>query len=166
MRKFLSTVAGLALATTSVPASAVSPATQATATARIYRPLQISFVRNLDFGTLVLAAGTWSGQVISMDQTGAVTGCGANVTCSGSPVAATYHLVGTNNAIVKITSLPFNLTGPGTIAFAPNAPTTVNLGAAGSTTGVDFSIGGSIVLNSTTPDGVYSGVFAVTADYQ
>jgi hypothetical protein len=42
----------------------------------------------------------------------------------------------------------------------------VNLGAAGSTTGVTFSIGGSIVLASTTPDGVYSGTFAVTADYQ
>ena len=43
---------------------------------------------------------------------------------------------------------------------------TVNLGAAGSSTGVDFSIGGSITLASTTPDGVYSGTFAVTADYQ
>ena len=33
-------------------------------------------------------------------------------------------------------------------------------------TGVDFSIGGSITLASTTPDGTYSGTFAVTADYQ
>jgi hypothetical protein len=101
-----------------------------------------------------------------MDQAGALTGCGTNVTCTGSPVAAKYHLVGTNNAIVKITSLPFSLTGPGTIAFTPNAPATINLGATGATTGVDFSIGGSITLDSTTPDGVYTGVFAVTADYQ
>lgn len=166
MNKLLAGIAALAIGLNGTSAGAVSPVTQATATARIYRPLQISFVQNLDFGTLVLASGTWSGQLISMDQTGAVTGCGTNVTCTGSPLAAKYHLIGTNNAVVKITSLPFSLTGPGTIAFTPNAPATVNLGAAGSTTGVDFSIGGSITLNSTTPDGVYSGVFAVTADYQ
>ena len=166
MKKFLTAFAGAALFLSGMPAAAVSPTTQATATARIYKPLQISFVQNLDFGTLVLAGGTWSGQAISMDQAGALTGCGATVSCTGTPVPAKYHLVGTNNAIVKITSLPFNLTGPGTIAFSPNAPATVNLGATGSTTGVDFSIGGSITLNSTTPDGVYTGTFAVTADYQ
>lgn len=166
MKKLFTGIASVTLALAGAPAYAVSPATQATATARVYRPLQISFVQNLDFGTLVLGSGTWSGQLISMDQAGALTGCGTNVTCTGSPVAAKYHLVGTSNATVKITSLPFNLTGPGTLAFTPNAPATVNLGAAGSTTGVDFSIGGSITLSSTTPDGVYSGVFAVTADYQ
>lgn len=165
MKKCLA-IASIVLALTGTQAIAVSPATQATATARIYKPLQISFVQNLDFGTLVLGSGTWSGQVISMDQAGALTGCGTNVTCTGTPVAAKYHLVGTNNAVVKITSLPFSLTGPGTIAFTPNAPASVNLGAAGSTTGVDFSIGGAISLSSTTPDGVYTGVFAVTADYQ
>jgi hypothetical protein len=42
----------------------------------------------------------------------------------------------------------------------------VNLGANGSTTGFTFGIGGSISLDSTTPDGVYTGTFAVTADYQ
>ena len=42
----------------------------------------------------------------------------------------------------------------------------VNLGAAGNTTGIDVPLGGSIVLASTTPDGVYSGTWTVTADYQ
>ena len=168
MKKFLATAGALAaLALGSTPAAAVSPATQATATARVYRPLTISFVQNLDFGTLVLAgAGAWAGQVISMDQAGALTGCGSNVTCSGTPVPAKYKLVGTNNATVTITSPGFNLTGPGTLAFTPSAPATVNLGAAGATTGVTFGIGGSITLASTTPDGVYTGTFAVTADYQ
>lgn len=165
MKKFLA--AGAALALSASPAVAVSPATQATATARIYKPLTIAFVQNLDFGTLVLAgSGVWSGQVISMDQSGALTGCGGNVTCSGAPQPAKYKLVGTNNAIVTISSPGFNLTGPGTLAFTPNAPATVNLGAAGSSTGVTFGIGGSITLASSTPDGVYTGNFLVTADYQ
>lgn len=149
------------------PALAVSPATQATATARVYKPLTISFVQNLDFGTMVLAGtGVWSGQVISMDQTGVLTGCGGNVTCSGAPQPAKYKLVGTNNAVVTISSPGFNLTGPGTLAFTPNAPATVSLGSAGSTAGVTFGIGGSITLASSTPDGVYTGNFLVTADYQ
>ncbi len=169
MKKIISGAAALAFTALAIaPAQAATPATQATATAKIYRPLTISFVQNLDFGTVVLSgAGTWSGEVVSIDQTGALTcGGGVNLTCSGSPQAAKYHLVGTNNAVVTISSPGFNLTGPGTLAFTPNAPATVNLGASGSSTGVDFGVGGSITLASTTPDGVYSGTFNVTANYQ
>jgi hypothetical protein len=169
MKKILASACAVAaLALISAPAQAVSPATQAGASAKIYKPLTISLVQSLDFGTIVLAgSGSWSGEVVSMSQLGAVTcGGGSNLSCSGSPQAAKYHLVGTNNAIVTISSPGFNLTGPGTLAFTPNAPATVNLGAAGATTGVDFAIGGSITLASTTPDGVYTGTFNVTADYQ
>lgn len=153
----------------SAPAAAVSPATQATATAKIYKPLTISSVQNLNFGTIILTGASFSGEVVSISQAGALT-CGSNpgvlLTCSGSAQPAQYKLVGTNNATVTITCPGFNLTGPSTLAFTPNAPTTVNLGATGSTTGFTFSIGGSITLASTTPDGVYSGTFQVTADYQ
>jgi len=154
------------LALSSTPAAAVSPLTQATATARIFKPLTIEFQQNLDFGNLVLSGNTFAGQVISMSQTGALTGCGANVSCSGAPTPARYKLTGTNNAIVTISCPAFNLTGPGTLAFTPNAPATVNLGATGTSTGVIFGIGGSITLASTTPDGTYTGTFLVTADYQ
>ena len=167
MKKLLATAAAFTLVALSGPAGAVSPASQATANAKIYKPLTISKVQNLDFGVIVLGSGAWSGEVVSISQAGALTcGGGTNLTCSGSPQVAKYHLVGTNNATVTVSSPGFNLTGPGTLAFTPNAPATVNLGATGSTTGVDFSIGGSITLASTTPDGVYSGNFAVTADYQ
>ena len=151
------------------PAAAVAPATQATATAKIYKALTISSVQNLDFGVIVLTGASFSGEVVSISQAGALT-CGSNpgvlLTCSGTPQAAQYKLVGTNNAVVTISSPGFNLTGPGTLAFTPNAPATVNLGASGATTGMTFSIGGSITLASTTPDGVYTGTFQVTANYQ
>ena len=167
MNKLLAIVAASGLVLASSPAAAVSPASQATANAKIYKPLTISKVQNLDFGVIALGAGAWAGEVVSLSQAGALTcGGGTNLTCSGSPQVAKYHLVGTNNATVTVSSPGFNLTGPGTLAFTPSAPATVNLGATGSTTGVDFSIGGSITIASTTPDGVYSGTFAVTADYQ
>lgn len=168
-KTFACVSAFLAAAVAASPAAAVTPATQATANAKIYKPLTISKVQNLDFGVIVLTGSSFSGEVVSISQAGAVT-CGSSpgvlLTCSGAPQAAKYHLVGTNNAVVTVSSPGFNLTGPGTLAFTPNAPATVNLGAAGATTGVDFAIGGSITLASTTPDGVYSGTFAVTADYQ
>ena len=124
-------------------------------------------VQNLDFGTLVLSgSGAWSGQVINMNQAGVLTGCNGKVTCVGTPQAAKYRIVGTNNAIVTITVPRFNLTGPGFLAFTPNAPATVNLGSAGSTTGITFGVGGSISLTSSTPAGVYTGKMLVTADYQ
>ncbi|MFL6759806.1 DUF4402 domain-containing protein [Sphingomonas sp.] len=167
MNKSIATAGALAaLMLTSSPAAAVSPVTQATANAHVYKALQISFVQNLDFGALALASGSWTTQLISMDQAGTLTGCGGNVTCSGAAQPAKYHLFGTNNSVVKITAPPFNLNGPTTIAFTPNAPLTVNLGPGGLATGVDFSIGGSITLTSTTPEGLYTGNFAVTADYQ
>ena len=170
MKKFLATaVVTAAMVLVSTPAAAVSPATQATATAKIFKPLTISSVQNLDFGVIVLTGASFSGEIVSINQAGALT-CGSNpgvlLTCSGAAQTAQYKLVGTNNATVTISSPGFNLTGPGTLAFTPSAPATVSLGAAGSTTGVTFSIGGSITLASTTPDGVYSGTFAVTADYQ
>jgi hypothetical protein len=170
MRKFLATAGAIAvLALTSSPAAAATSATPATANAKIFKPLTISWVQDLNFGVIVLTGSTFTNETVAMNQAGAVT-CGTSpgvlLTCSGSPQAAKYHLVGTNNAKVTISSPGFNLTGPGTLAFTPNAPATVDLGATGSSTGVDFSIGGSITLASTTPDGNYSGNFLVTADYQ
>ncbi|HEX8839826.1 MAG TPA: DUF4402 domain-containing protein [Sphingomicrobium sp.] len=169
MNKLVAIASGCLIALASAPAAAVTPATQATATAKIYKPLTISSVQSLNFGTIVLTGASFSGEVVSINQAGALT-CGSNpgvvLTCSGGAQAAQYKLVGTNNATVQITCPGFNLTGPGTLAFTPNAPATVNLGAAGSTTGFTFSIGGSITLASTTPDGVYTGTFQVTADYQ
>ena len=170
MNRFIVSAGAIATLTLAgTPAAAVSPATQATATAKIFKPLTISSVQNLDFGVIVLTGASFAGEVVTISQAGALT-CGSNpgvlLTCSGAPQPAKYKLVGTNNATVTITSPGFNLTGPGTLAFAPSAPTTVNLGASGSTTGVTFAIGGSITLASTTPDGVYTGTFQVTADYQ
>ena len=153
----------------SAPALAVSPATPATATARIFRPLTISRVQDLDFGTIVLTGASFNNEVLTISQTGALT-CGSNpgvlLTCTGPTQPAKYKLVGTNNAKVTISCPGFNLTGPSTLAFTPSAPGTVDLGATGSTTGVTFAIGGSITLASTTPDGFYTGTFLVTADYQ
>jgi len=46
------------------------------------------------------------------------------------------------------------------------SPATADIGSAGPTTGVTFGVGGSLTLTDATTDGVYTGSFAVDADYQ
>lgn len=162
------TAAFAAVLVGSSPAGAVSPPSQASATAKILRPLTIEVQQNLDFGTIILSGSTFANEVVRISQAGALT-CGSSpgvlLTCTGAPKAARYKLTGTNNAIVKITSPSFDLTGAGTLPFTPDFPATVDLGPTGNS-GTFFSIGGSITLSSSTPDGLYTGKFLVTADYQ
>jgi hypothetical protein len=165
MKRVLAALAAFAAVTlAAAPAAAVSPPTQANATAKILRPLTLEAKQNLDFGTIVLSGTAFTNQVVSISQAGVVT-CGTTaglMTCIGAPQAAVYKLTGTNNAIVKITCPPFTM---GALNFTPNFPATVDLGPTGNT-GTNFSIGGSVTISSTTPDGVYTGQFNVTADYQ
>jgi hypothetical protein len=169
MNKFLATAGAIALlALTSAPAQAASPSAQANATAKIYRPLTISKTTDLDFGVVVIAGTSFAAETVTVSTAGAVTcGGGVNLTCSGSPTAARFHLVGSNNALVTVSSPTFNLTGPGTLAVTPSSTSqSVNLGASGATSGVDVDLGASIPVSSATAEGVYTGTWTVTADYQ
>jgi hypothetical protein len=170
MKKLL-IVAGAAsaLALTSAPAFAVSPTTQATATARIVQPLTLDSVRNLDLGTIVLSGTAPYTDTVAITQAG-VFSCGANVTCSGTTQTAQYTATGTQGQTLTVA-------GSGTIPLvnqtqvSPNLTLTVAYPTAGSVVldsagTVTFDIGGSIQVSDTTADGVYQGTFDVTADYQ
>jgi hypothetical protein len=155
------------LCLTSAPAWAVSPPTQATATAKIFKPLTITATQNLDFGVIVLGGSTFAGESVAMSTTGLVT-CGTtagDLTCSGSPKPATYHLTGTANANVTITSPSFTLAnGSATLPFTPTFTGSVQLGSTGT---LDVNLGGTVSgLSNTTTDGIYTGSFQVTANYQ
>jgi hypothetical protein len=169
MNKFLGTAGAIVLlALTTAPAQAASPSAQANATAKIYHPLTIAKTSNLDFGVIVISGTSFAAETVTLNTAGSVTcGGGTNLVCSGSPTAARFHLAGNDNALVTVSSPTFNLTGPSTLAVTPSSTSqTVNLGASGSTTGVDVDLGGAINVGSATPEGVYSGTWTVTADYQ
>lgn len=159
-----------ALTVSATPAFAVNPDQQATANARIIKPLVMTWVKDLDFGTIVLSgAGAWSGAVIDVEQDGSFSCTNANVTCSGNNDEARYHLAGTNQQTVDITVSSTitldNLTdGVSQLVMNVDAPDTVPMPNSG-TSGTTFGVGGSISVDSTTPDGVYQGTFDVTADY-
>ena len=168
MRKLLATVGvGAALALSAAPALAAS---QATGTARIYRPLVLSSDQNLDLGIIVLSGASFTLQSVVMNTSGTITTCGSggNLTCSGPTTAARYTVIGAANQTVTVSAPAFNfVNGATNLTFTPNAPATVNTGASGNSTGVTFTIGGTLSgLANTTPDGTYTGTFAVTVAYQ
>jgi hypothetical protein len=162
-------VAALALTATPALAAPVGPTQNATATVKIVKPLTLTFLQNLDFGTVLLSgAGVWGGAVVSVSQAGALTCANVNVTCSGAVQQAKYNVRGTNNQLVSIFAPNVTLTNANnplqTLVMTVSNPGTVMLTSSGAP-GVDFGLGGSITVASTTGDGVYSGTFNVTVDY-
>jgi hypothetical protein len=174
MTKFLrnaalaASVAATALTATPAIAAPVGAATPATARARIVRPLLLTATRNLDFGTITLGTVAAGGETVSMNQAGTVS-CGAGgLTCSGTPVSATFNVQGTNNQVVVITAVASTLTNANdatTLSFSPNAPASVTLTNSGAP-GTNFNVGGAITIVPATTDGVYTGNMNVTVDYQ
>lgn len=152
---------------------AARPAAAATVTASVNasasKPLVLSKLQDLDLGTVTLGPGLWSNATISLSQTG-VLGCpSTNIICSGATRVAQYNVQGSNQQAVRI-SVP-NVTlinqsdSTKTLTLTTDKPATVTLTNSGAP-GTDFSIGGSVTLNSTTTVGTYVGTFNVTADYQ
>lgn len=162
----IAAAAAAAAACFGAPASAAT--VNAQAKAQIVKPLAIASVQDLDFGTILLGPGTWSGAKVRLSQAGALT-CPAPLTCSGATQVAIYNIAGSSKQTIVI-SVPnvtlVNQSNPSkTLTLVPDAPATIQLTNSGNP-GTNVPIGGAITVDSTTADGVYAGTFNVTADYQ
>jgi hypothetical protein len=169
MNKILVAAAVAALALTATPALAVGPNQNSTATAKIVKPLTLTWVQDLDLGTIVLSGtGIWAATSIAITNAGVFTCGNANVTCSGATKPAQYKVTGTNNQRVFITAPNVTLTNQNdntkTLQLTVDNPGFADLGNSG-TPGVNFGLGGSISVSSATTDGTYSGTFNVTVNY-
>jgi hypothetical protein len=161
------------LLVTLAPVAAAAPAHAAnsqvaTVNATVVKPLTLKWVQNLDLGTIVLGPGTWSGATVGISRTGAFSCTNANVTCTGATKVAKYNASGTNNQTVRITAPNVTLVNQNdptkTLILTVDSPGSILLTNSGNP-GIDFSLGGSISLSSSTAGGVYSGTFNVTVDY-
>jgi hypothetical protein len=166
----LAAAAAVAFTATGAAAAPVSATTDATAKARILRPLQLTSTQNLDLGTIVLSGTGAFSATVGISKDGTTFDCdgnSGNVTCSGTHQAAVYNVSGTKSQPVTIAAGNVTLSdGNGNnLTLVPDFNATVNLSNSGAP-GDDFFVGGSITVADTTPDGVYTGTFAVTADYQ
>jgi hypothetical protein len=92
----------------------------------------------------------------------------ANLTCSGATMVAQYNVQGSNQQTVRISAPNVTMVNQSdssqTLTLVTDAPATVFLTNSGAP-GVNFSVGGSVTLNSTSSAGTYVGTFNVTVDY-
>lgn len=162
----------MVLLTAAQSLAAAVPARAATMTASVNatvnKPLVLSKVQDLDLGTVTLSPGVWSNATVSISQAGALTCGSANIVCTGATMAATYNVQGSKQQAVRISVPNVTLVNQSdsskTLTLTTNAPATITLANSGFP-GSNFSIGGSVTLNSSTPSGVYVGTMNVTVDY-
>ena len=117
---------------------------------------------------MTLATGVWSNATVSLSQAG-VLGCtDANITCTGATQVAKIQRPGLEAQAVRISAPNVTLVNQSnstkTLTSWSTAPATVLLTNSGIPAS-NFSIGGSVTLNSTTAAGTYVGTFNVTVDY-
>jgi hypothetical protein len=148
------------------PAHAATQVAQVNA--NVVKPLILTWLQDLDLGTITLSPGTWSGATVSITRAG-VFGCAnANVTCTGATQVAEYNVSGTNRSVVQISAPNITLVNQSdstkTLTLVVDSPGSVMLTNSGPP-GTNFSLGGSIALSSSTASGVYVGTFNVTVNY-
>jgi hypothetical protein len=152
--------------------AAAAPARAATVNAQVtangVKPLILTKVQDLDFGSATLGPGIWSNATVSLSQAGVLGCANANITCTGATMAAQYNVQGSKQQAVQVSAPNVTLVNQSdssqTLTLVTDAPASIVLANNGFP-GSDFSIGGSITINSTTAAGTYVGTFNVTVDY-
>lgn len=156
----------LSLACGCVPAGAAT--VTASVTASNVKPLIIAKLQDLDFGTVTLGPGVWSNATVALSQAGTLSCANANVICSGATQVAQYNVQGSKQQVVNISAPNVTLVNQSdstqTLTLVTDAPASLVLANSGFP-GSNFSVGGSISINSTTAAGTYVGTFNVTVDY-
>lgn len=144
-------------------------ATQSAAiNATVNKPLVLSSIQNMDFGTVTLGPGTWANATVAISRGGTLSCGSANLLCTGAALPAKYNVQGSNRQTVQVNAPNVTLVNQGdpskTLTLVTDAPATVLLTSSG-IPGVDFAIGGSVTLSSATAPGTYAGTFNVTVNY-
>src|SRR5215203_4603599 len=77
-----------------------APVGAATATAKVsanvLKPLTVTWLQDLDLGTIALGGGTFSSVSVGISRTGAFT-CPASLVCTGARQVAMYNVTGSNS---------------------------------------------------------------------
>lgn len=161
-------IALLACALIGASRADAAPSGSASVSANVVKPLILTWLQDLDLGSIVLGPGTWSNVTVGISRSGVLTCANANVTCSGVTKVAQYNVSGSNNNVVRITAPNVSLVNQNDpsqrLTLVVDSPGSVTLTNSGPP-GTNFSLGGSISVNSTTVGGTYSGTFNVTVDY-
>lgn len=147
-----------------LPGTANAAQITAATSANIVKPVQLTKLQDMDYGTLLVSNYTGTRNVV-MTRTGGLT-CPVEITCSGAPKQARFNIQGTNRMVVGISVTSAGLVNGGdTIPFAADVASSVTLTNSGSP-GTDVDVGGTLTVNGSIPGGLYTGTLTITADYQ
>lgn len=167
LRLATGTVAAALLAAALHAAPASAETITARASAKVVKPLVLTSIQDLEFGTVLIGTGSWPGATLRLSRAGVLT-CPAQLICSGLTRVAQYNVAGSNNTTVRISAPDVTLVNQSdstkTLTMAVDSPGSIMLTNSGAP-GHNFPLGGSIQLNSTTANGTYTGTFNVTVDY-
>ncbi len=154
--------AAIAATVLAIPANAAQ--TTAVTTVKVIRPVSLSKLQDMDFGTLSFAGFTGT-RTITLSQAGTLT-CAADIVCSGVPRQARFNVQGTNKMVILLTYTGGTLSnGVDSIPFTADGPASIMMTNSGAP-GLNFDVGGTLTVDPTLIGGVYSGTMTVTADYQ
>lgn len=160
IRSIKAALVGAALLAGFGATSAQAATASATARAQILRQVTLTKTADLDFATIVTAA---TASTVQVSPAGVRT-CGAGLTCTGTVTAAAFGIVGTTGQTVTLAAA-----GPVTLTSGANTMTATLATSAATRvlTGTDsFTVGGTLSVGANQADGVYTGSFNVTVDYQ
>ena len=151
-----------------IGAPAHAATVMASVSANNIKPLVITKLQDFNLGTVTIGPGAWSNATVSLSQAGALGCANANLICTGTTTVAQYNVQGSNQQTVRISAPNVTLTSQSDstqrLTLITDAPASVLLPNSGAP-GINFAIGGSVTLNSTTSAGTYVGTFNVTVDY-
>ena len=166
--RLLCAVGVLVAALASVSAEAAPVSAPANGKAIILVPLKLTKVQDLDFGTVVTSASP--GSVTVDPTTGVATPSGGVTLVGAASTAAEFDFAGTANQQVD-----FSISSSLPIALSDGAGNNLSLSALNlSTTSaivdpttltVQVGVGGTIDVSPNQVDGLYTGQFDVTANY-
>ena len=146
-------------------ASAAPVTTSADAKAKVLKQISVTKSADLDFGTVVV--GTAAGTVgVASDGTLA---CDAALTCTGSTSAAAFTISGSKNEFVTITgdnSVTLKNADDSTKTMTASLTRSAGSLKLSTTGGGTFAVGGTLSVGASQTDGLYSGAFNVTVNYQ
>lgn len=169
MSKFIKAALASSVLAASVMGANAAHAATASADARANILAEVTLSNDagtaLDFGTIVVDG---TGGAVVVDNAGNLGSCGGALVCSGSTDAADFTVGGTALETVNVT-IPANvvLSNAASDTMTATLSSTVaagqvSLDASGAAA---FSVGGSLAVAGSQPDGAYTGTFTVTADY-
>lgn len=151
------------LAATLGSTGAQAATANAEARARVLRALTLANNnRPLNFGAVVSTAS--AGDITISP--GGIRSCDATISCSGTVAAAQFDLTGTATEVVTIDAQPSVTLTSGANSMSATLLESAATATLDATGAAAFSVGGTLTVAANQAEGVYTGNFTVTANYQ